>query len=262
MTTPLLASFLERLHVVVSFLSMTKQESKRKTKQRPGFSRFQRRHGRTANEQHDPLRIPSYVSETTLSANPIQRLQDKEPSFYERNQDHTYSETRNEIDSSRLATLPTSIQVEVMSYLYDDMESLSSLCQSHPKSVISMEDPAVRTYMAHCIRRNSPNETDPFCRICSNPLCYPYQLTGSCDHFVCGRCVWVCRQQLRPCGCGCKIRSRPQRRDGTLANSRAYWLLTPHGKQYYIHFKKKTKKIQPKLSHPYFCVAMVCFLLL
>jgi hypothetical protein len=121
-------------------------------------------------------------------------------------------------------TLPSSLQLEIMTFLYDDLHSLGSLFESLP-GLVSYKD--LKLHVANYIRSFGCDNVS--CRICAEPMCYPYQLVESCGHQVCGRCAWTRRQELRSCGCGVKIRSRPKRLDSTLVDCKAYWLLSEEG---------------------------------
>jgi hypothetical protein len=136
----------------------------------------------------------------------------------------------NNKETSLFSTLPSSLQLEIMTFLYDDLDSLGSIFESLPGlAPVSYKD--LKIHVANYIR--SSRSDDVSCRICAEPMCYPHQLVESCGHQVCGRCAWTRRQDLKSCGCGVKIRSRPKRLDPTLVDCKAYWLLSEEGEYYY-----------------------------
>ena len=126
----------------------------------------------------------------------------------------------------------------MLSFIYDDIESIHRylICwfSSSRRFVIEGE----RNEVIKSLRRSMPafildscKVFDVFCRICMQPVCYPYKLRDeSCGHIVCGRCAWVRHQSLKPCGCGVRIKLRPQRLHTWLADCRAYWMLRKEGK--------------------------------
>jgi hypothetical protein len=119
-----------------------------------------------------------------------------------------------------------------MTFLYDDLDSLGSLFESLPVLAAHVSHKDLKLHVATSIR--SSRSDDVSCRICAEPMCYPYQLVESCGHQVCGRCAWTRRQELSSCGCGSKIRSRPKRLlDPTPVDCKAYWLLSEEGEYYY-----------------------------
>ena len=133
----------------------------------------------------------------------------------------------NEEPSLLLSTLPSSLYLEIMTFLYDDLDSLGSLIESLPglASHVSYKD--LKVHVANSIRSSSSDDVS--CRICAEPMSYPYQLVESCGHQVCGRCAWTRRQTLSSCGCGVKIRSRPKRLDPRIIDCKAYWLFSEEG---------------------------------
>jgi hypothetical protein len=138
---------------------------------------------------------------------------------------------KKEETASLLSALPSSLHLEIMTFLYDDLDSLGSLLQSLPglEPHVSYKD--LKVHVVNYIR--SSRSDDASCRICAEPMCYPYQLVESCGHQVCGRCAWTRRQELSSCGCGVKIRSRPKRLDPTLVDCKAFWLFSEEGEYYY-----------------------------
>lgn len=136
-----------------------------------------------------------------------------------------------------LSTLPSSLHLEIMTFLYDDLDSLDSLFESlpgltAPQPHVSYKDLKIHVanYIRSCSSGSRSDADDVSCRICAEPMCYPYQLVEeSCGHQVCGRCAWIRRQELSSCGCGVKIRSRPKRLDPTLVDCKTYWLFSEQG---------------------------------
>jgi hypothetical protein len=127
--------------------------------------------------------------------------------------------------------LPTILQLEVISYLYDDLESLSALFAAFQVTLSHIRHHDLKRSIGYSILQDSARHSDSvFCRICNRPTCYPYQLIdASCGHHVCGRCAWDRRQEMGCCGCGVRIRSRPKRVEALLGNKRAFWLLSTKG---------------------------------
>ena len=133
--------------------------------------------------------------------------------------------------SLTLSRLPSSLHLEIMTFLYDDLDSLGSLFESLPGLAPHVSYKDLKVHIANYIR--SSRSDDIICRICAEPMSYPYQLVESCGHQVCGRCAWTRRQELSSCGCGVKIRSRPERLDPTLVDCKVYWLFSEEGEHYY-----------------------------
>jgi hypothetical protein len=138
---------------------------------------------------------------------------------------------RSKEETSLLSTLPSSLHLEIMTFLYDDLDSLGSLFESLPGLAPHVSYKDLKVHVADSIR--SSRNYDISCRICAEPMSYPYQLVESCGHQVCGRCAWTRRQELSSCGCGVKIRSRPKRLDPTLVDCKAYWLFSEEGEHCY-----------------------------
>jgi hypothetical protein len=127
--------------------------------------------------------------------------------------------------------LSTVLQLEVIFYLYDDLDSLSALFAVFQATLSHVRHHDLKRSIGYSILQDSAKHSDSiFCRICNRPTCYPYQLIdASCGHQVCGRCAWDRRQEMGCCGCGVHIRSRPKRVEALLGNKRAFWLLSTKG---------------------------------
>ena len=123
-----------------------------------------------------------------------------------------------------LSTLPSSVYLEIMTFLYDDLDSLRSLFKSLPGLAPHVSYKDLKVHVANSIRSSSSDDVS--CRICAEPMSYPYQLVESCGHQVRGRCAWTRRQALSSCGCGVKIRSQPKRLDPRIIDCKAYWLFS------------------------------------
>jgi hypothetical protein len=126
--------------------------------------------------------------------------------------------------------LPDEVQLEILSFVYDEIESIEIIFDSQGGRC-NFFDHIYREYFARSILQSARYD-EIFCKICSNPLCYPYQLVDpGCAHAVCGMCVFKCREELGSCcPCGVRLRSRPKRLGNYLADCRAYWLLDQVGK--------------------------------
>jgi hypothetical protein len=135
-------------------------------------------------------------------------------------------------DNQGFSKLPIVVQLEVMSYLYHDLDSLAALFAAFQAILSHILHSDLKRSIRYSILYDSlatSHRDSVFCRICNRPTCYPYQLVdASCGHQVCGACAWNFR--MGSCGCGIKIRTRPKRLDSHLANSRAFWLLSTKGR--------------------------------
>jgi hypothetical protein len=125
--------------------------------------------------------------------------------------------------SSLFSILPQDTQLEILSFIYDDTDSIEAYLAC-PENQINRTQ--LKRHISLCILSSSNCQV--FCRMCAQPTCYPYKL-NDCGHQVCGRCAWDCRQEMRPCGCGVKICSRLHRLDSRSADCRAYWILNREG---------------------------------
>lgn len=126
--------------------------------------------------------------------------------------------------------LPDEVKLEVLSFVYDKIESIQIIFDSQGGRC-NFSDHIYREYFARSILQSARYD-EIFCKICSNPLCYPYQLVDpGCAHVVCGMCAFDYPEELGYCcPCGVRLRSRPKRLGNYLAKCRAYWLLYQVGK--------------------------------
>jgi hypothetical protein len=127
--------------------------------------------------------------------------------------------------SSLFSILSEDTQLEILSFIYDDTESIEAFLACHENQINRTH---LKRHISVCILSSSNCQV--FCQICAQPTHYPYKL-NDCGHQVCGRCAWDCRQEMRPCGCGVKIRSRPHRLDSRSADCRARWILNREGER-------------------------------
>lgn len=125
---------------------------------------------------------------------------------------------------------PDEIQLKILSFIYDEIGIIEKVLGNGCNF-------PYRDFFARSILVQH-NKDETFCKICSEPLCYPYQLVDSgCGHKVCGICAFLCREELGSCPCGIKLRSRPKRlrNHQSIAEGRAYWLLNETGKKVQHH---------------------------
>eukprot|EP00980_Cylindrotheca_fusiformis_P031664 scaffold26766_cov166-Cylindrotheca_fusiformis.AAC.3 len=144
---------------------------------------------------------------------------------------------------SFLPTLPDELQLQILTFVYDEVELIESILERQ-RCTFRIPRPLCNSVFAESIRQDTKND-ELFCRICSNAICYPYQLMD-CKHTVCGICAFICRDGLRPCSCGIRLRSRPKRLGGnaaSLAEARAYWLLDGIG--HYKWYKRNEIQVDP-----------------
>lgn len=147
----------------------------------------------------------------------------------------------NDEDEVNFSNLPKEIKLEVLSFIFDEVETIENIMDS-PAARGEDQDTRLVTkrHISNSILESTSNE-EMRCKLCSNLLCYPYQLIDNdCGHIVCGMCAWKCRQALSSCSCGIRVRSRPIRLDPAMQNCRAHWLLTKSGK-FFKSTKKKSK---------------------
>ena len=122
--------------------------------------------------------------------------------------------------SSLFSVLPQDTQLEILSFIYDDIGSIDNFLECQEVQFRSSD---LKRHMSVCILSSARNL---YCQRCDSLSCYPYEL-HDCGHQVCGRCAYSYRQEMKPCGCGTMIYSRPRRLNTALADSRAYWILSP-----------------------------------
>jgi hypothetical protein len=127
-----------------------------------------------------------------------------------------------------LPNLPRYIQLDILFYVYDDIETIETLIDCHYNSCFNqVSEKSLKRHISLSIL--ALNDDHTFCRICNNLLCYACQLTD-CGHVVCGLCAWDTREELGSCPCGVRLRSRPKRLHPKLADGKAHWLLNKNGK--------------------------------
>jgi len=146
-----------------------------------------------------------------------------------RNSDSPCDDDDDDDDDASLAGLSSDLKLIVMSFLYDDFDSLQALlsscnaCKLDPSTVKS----SIRNDLLLRRSRHQEND-DTVCSLCAQPVTYPYELVD-CSHIACGRCAWFKSPNGR-CGvCSTKIRSEPWRlgqEANRLADARAHWILS------------------------------------
>ena len=118
-----------------------------------------------------------------------------------------------------ISDLPAFALLEIISFLYDDQDALRNIvynvvCKQH------LEVDAIKKHIRASILER-PEKV--LCRICRKTPCYPYKLV-QCGHEVCGRCAW--KHHRKSCGCGVAILTRPELVNPSLADRKAFWLLS------------------------------------
>ena len=127
-------------------------------------------------------------------------------------------------DDIGFPALPDFIQLEILSFIYDEIDLVSTMLSTIP---CQFGLSGLRRHLSQSIQNNENNNM--MCEICDSVSCYPYRLVN-CRHIVCGRCLWMNRcVNVTPCPCGTAIFSRPERLDPHLADSQAHWILTAEG---------------------------------
>jgi hypothetical protein len=129
----------------------------------------------------------------------------------------TVKDESHHLDPKNISDLPTFALLEIVSFIYDDLESVRSLIRT---CRISIDHEELRRHVRASILERPESA---MCRICDYPICYPYRLV-ECGHQVCGRCAW--KNHREACGCGVVVHSRPSHINPSLADRRAFWLLS------------------------------------
>ena len=125
-----------------------------------------------------------------------------------------------------MKSLSREIHLEILSFLYDDLPSLQAYLAACPSSLSFGQ---LKTYTRHGLLAGQIKEL--YCCRCQEPVTYPYRLSD-CGHVACGYCVWKkCTMIDRDykggkCSCRTKIRSRLAATTNTLAEMRAFWILS------------------------------------
>jgi hypothetical protein len=118
-----------------------------------------------------------------------------------------------------ISDLPAFALLEIISFLYDDRDALRNIVYN----VICKQRLEVAEIKKHIRASILERPERVLCRICIKTPCYPYKLV-QCGHEVCGRCAW--KHHRKACGCGAEILSRPEQVNPSLADRKAFWLLS------------------------------------
>jgi hypothetical protein len=109
--------------------------------------------------------------------------------------------------------------LEIISFLYDDRDALRNIVYN----VVCKQHLEVAEIKKHIRASILERPEQVLCRICIKTPCYPYKLV-QCGHEVCGRCAW--KHHRKACGCGVAILARPEQVNPSLADRKAFWLLS------------------------------------
>lgn len=118
-----------------------------------------------------------------------------------------------------ISDLPAFALLEIISFLYDDRDALRNIVYN----VVCKQHLEVAEIKKHIRASILERPEQVLCRICIKTPCYPYKLV-QCGHEVCGRCAW--KHHRKACGCGAAILTRPEQVNPSLADRKAFWLLS------------------------------------
>lgn len=127
--------------------------------------------------------------------------------------------TRTRTPPGTISDLPAFALLEIISFLYDDRDALRNIVYN----VVCKQHLEVAEIKKHIRASILERPEQALCRICNKTPCYPYKLV-ECGHEVCGRCAW--KHHRTACGCGAMILSRPKQVNPSLADRKAFWLLS------------------------------------